>query len=159
MNKSLFLLLRFYIFWIHSHITADPEIFCREILDVLMCLRSLSIQTDVLERLNFQKSTLPLPQARQPKSTARSFWRCPRFQHSSLFQEIKHCILCSQFVIESLVPENHISWRTAWSLGKSSPGGMWESQRDWQTFHTQQIFMYFQIFQRLLVMLRSCENI
>lgn len=120
MNKSLFLLLRSYIFWTHSHIRAEAEIFWRKILDMLMCLRSLSIQTDILERLNFQKRTLPLPQTRQPKSTAQSFWRCPYFQHSRLFQEIKHCILCSQFVIESLVLENHISWRTAWSLGKSS---------------------------------------
>lgn len=54
MNKSLFLLLRSYIFWTHSHIRTDDEIFWREILDMLTCLRSLSIQRAVLERLNFQ---------------------------------------------------------------------------------------------------------
>lgn len=114
MNQSLFILLRSSIFWTHSHLIADTEIFCREILDMLMCLGSLSIQTDVLERFNFQKRTLPLPQTRQPKKPARSFWRCPLFQHSSLFQEIKHCILCYRPL------GTGESYFIAWSLGKSS---------------------------------------
>lgn len=46
-----------------------------------------------------------------PKSTARSFCGCPNFQHSSLFQEIKYCIICHQSAMESLILENHISWR------------------------------------------------
>ena len=67
----------------------------------------------------FQKEHRPsLTRGSLSKNTAQSFCWYSTLRRSRLFQEIEHWILCSQVIIESLVWENHMSWRIAWSLGK-----------------------------------------
>lgn len=52
------------------------------------------------------------------KNTDQSFCGYSTLQHSRLFQKVEHWILGSQVIVESLILENHMSWRVPWSLGK-----------------------------------------
>ena len=154
--------MKSYIFWTHSIIGARPEIFQREILAMLLCPLCLSIRSGVLERPSFPKRAPSLPHTRQPVK-----------EHSSVLLLILNIAafqaLSGNRTLDTLQPSYYrkFSMRESYVMEdclkprKTTPsGGIGDSKRNCgRHFALDKIFICFQIFQRLLVMLRSCENI